>query len=210
MFRDRRDAGRQLAERLRELRLEAPLVLALPRGGVPVGYEVATALDAPLVVHVARKVGAPRQPELAVGAVSEGLDRVVVTDAAARVGLRPDDLDALARAAQQEVDRRVERYRGGRPLPPLAGRHVVLVDDGLATGATAEAALRALRGKDPARLVLAVPVCAPTSVERLRAFADDVVCVLSPPGFGSVGSWYDDFDQTTDEEVLELVARRGS
>ena len=206
-FRDRTDAGRQLAERLDEQHLSDPIVLALPRGGVPVGFEVATTLDAPLEVFVARKLGAPGQPELGIGAISEG-DGVVIDRAAAQMfGVSPERLDALIATERQEVERRVQRYRGLRPIPNLEHRDVAVVDDGLATGVTAEAALRALQAHRPRRLVLAVPVCAPDTVDRLRALTDDVICVLAPNDLQAVGRWYEMFGQTSDEEVLDLLAR---
>ena len=204
-FHDRRDAGRQLADRLSTLQLEAPLVLGLPRGGVPVAAEVAQALDAQLEVFVARKIGAPHHPEFGIGAVAEGGARVVDGVTVRRLGLTDADLDALARNEQEELQRRVERYRGDRPLPDLRSHTVVLVDDGLATGVTAEAALLALRHLRPARLVLAIPVCAADTVERLRGLADDIVCVHRPDNFHAVGQWYDNFDQTTDDEVARCL-----
>jgi putative phosphoribosyl transferase len=208
-FRDRRDAGRQLVGALASKELGSAVVLALPRGGVPVAYEVAEALDAPLDVFVARKVGAPGHPEYGIGAVAEGSDEVVLTDAAARFSLTEEELDRMAAAERDEVDRRIQRYRPGRQLPDLEGRDVVLVDDGLATGVTAEAALRALRRQPLRRLLLAVPVCASDSADRLREHAD-VVCLHRPEHFRAVGLWYDDFGQTTDDEVLELLERTSS
>jgi len=206
-FHDRRDAGRQLGERLREDRsdLVQPVVLALPRGGVPVAFEVARALRAPLEVFVARKVGAPQHPEYGIGAIAEGGGVVCDHLAMRAVGLVPSRFDALVVNEQRELERRVTRYRGDRPLPPLSGRTVILVDDGLATGVTAEAALRALRDMRPARLVLAVPVCAPDTVARLRPLLDELVCLHAPVGFSAVGQWYAHFGQTTDEEVDELL-----
>lgn len=203
-FLDRRDAGRQLASRLADAGLRTPLVLALPRGGVPVAYEVAKAFDAPLDVFVARKVGAPGHPEYGIGAVAEGTARLVLNDQAALFSLSESQLESIAADEQQEVRRRVSRYRGDRSLPELEGRDVVLVDDGLATGVTAEAALRALGGQQIRRLVLAIPVCASSSSERLSQFAE-IVCLYSPPEFHAVGRWYDDFGQTSDEEVVELL-----
>ncbi len=206
-LRNRTDAGRRLAERVRRLELHAPVVLALPRGGVPVAFEVAAALEAPLEVFVVRKIGAPGQRELGIGAIAEG--GALLTDGATvrAVGVSERELDELAVTERREVERRVRDYRGERPLPELAGRDVVLVDDGLATGVTAEVALRALRGRAPRRLLLAVPVSAPDTARRLRGVADEVVCLLEPQRFRAVGLWYDDFAQTTDEEVLDLLHR---
>lgn len=204
-FRDRTEAGRRLAERVVELGLRDPVVLGLPRGGIPVAAEVAAALGAPWDVFVARKVGTPGHEELGIGAVAEGLDAPVVSDAARALGVTPEDLRVLAERAAAETARRVERYRGDRPLPPIEARDVVLVDDGLATGVTAEAALRALRSRRPRRLVLAVPVCPANTAARLRGLAHDVVCVAAPANFMAVGEWYDDFAQLTDSEVLDLL-----
>ena len=206
-FRDRRDAGRQLAEIVRGLALADPVVLALPRGGVPVGHEVATAIGADLEVVVARKVGAPGHEEFGIGAIAEGGGVVANVDALRALGISDDRFAALAEREQAELERRVARYRGTRPLPALAGRDVVIVDDGLATGVTAEAALLAVRTRQPRRLVLAVPVAAPESVRRLSAVADEVIAVQVPPSFSAVGQWYDVFDQTTDAEVVDLLTR---
>jgi putative phosphoribosyl transferase len=205
-FTDRHDAGRQLAERLAPLRDSKPVVLALPRGGVPVAVEVAKALNAPLEVFVARKLGAPGRPELGIGAIAEG--GVVVLDERAGPWRGDDDqLRATTAAEQAELERRVDRYRGGRPLPSLAGATVVLVDDGLATGGTARAALAALSEHRPGRLILAVPVAPPATVQRLAAEADEIVALHTPAVFRAVGQWYRHFDQTSDAEVLELLGR---
>jgi putative phosphoribosyl transferase len=209
-FRDRADAGRQLAGQLAASRLAEPLILGLPRGGVPVAAEVAAELDAPLDAFVAQKIGAPGHEELGIGAVAEGLSEPVISPVAADIGLSPADVRGLAGAAKAEVSRRVDRYRGGRPLPALANRDVVVVDDGLATGITAEAALRALHQRDPARLILAVPVGAPQTAGRLTAVADEVICVEMPPFFQAVGQWYLDFSALTDDEVVRSLAARGS
>ena len=208
-FRDRSDAGRQLAQRLSYLDLPDPLVLGLPRGGIPVAAEVARVLGAALDVFVARKIGAPGHEEFGIGAVAEGSEELVLTDFAVLLGLDHAELRALADRERVEVERRVRFYRGERELPDIKGRDIVLVDDGLATGVTAEAALRSLRRRGPGRLILAAPVCAPDSAARLRPFADDVVCVTEPPVLVAVGRWYDDFRQTTDAEVLQhLSAQR--
>lgn len=206
-FRDRQDAGRHLATRLLQAQLEPPVVvLALPRGGVPVAAEIAAALRAPLDVIVARKIGAPGHEELGIGAVAEGLDEVVVTEPAPRIGIDAEHMQALAARARVEVQRRVQAYRPGRSLPELVGRSVVLVDDGLATGVTAQAALLSLRRRQPSRLILAVPVSAQATRDRLSAIAE-VICLQAPIDFVAVGRWYRDFRQTTDEEVLDILAR---
>lgn len=209
-FRDRADAGRLLADLLVRTGARAPgIVLGLVRGGVPVAAPVAEALDVPLEAFVGRKIGAPGHEELGIGAVAEGSDEVVVTGTAARLGIGPEQMELLAARARDEVQRRVEAYRQGRALPELAGRAVVLVDDGLATGVTAEAALRALARLRPRRLTLAVPVCPMATRDRLSRLADEVVCLAAPVSFQAVGEWYERFDQTTDTEVLELLGSGG-
>lgn len=206
MFSDRREAGRRLAEGLRELDLPDPVVLALPRGGVPVGYEVALALGAPLDVLVARKIGAPRQPELGVGAVAEG-DVTVFDDATLHaLRLTTADLDATVARERAELLRRVERYRGARPAHPVEGAAVIVVDDGLATGGTARAALRSVRSRSPGAVVLAVPVGPPAAAEFMLPDADEVVLLEAPQRLASVGQWYTDFTQTSDDEVTRLLA----
>ncbi len=207
MFEDRRDAGRQLGERLRELALgDDVLVLALPRGGVPVGYEVAQALDAALDVFVTRKIGAPGNPEFAIGAVaSDGtlvLDEEVITE----LGISRGYIDAEMRRQLDEVERRVTVYRGDRPRPRIQGRTVILVDDGVATGSTVRASLRALRVSDSGRLILAVPVGPPRTIQELCALADEVVALSTPEPFWAIGRFYKVFGQTRDEEVIELLA----
>jgi putative phosphoribosyl transferase len=207
-FADRRDAGRRLAEPVAALGLADPIVIALPRGGVPVAAEVAAALDAPLDVLIVRKLGMPGQPELALGALAEG-GAEVVDPQLVRLG-RVDDavLDRLRATAREEIERRVRTYRGGEPLADVRGRVVVLVDDGLATGRTAEAAIAALRAAGASRVVLAVPVASPDTARNMAAHADDVVTVIRPRDMRAVGLWYDDFTQTTDAEVNAALARQ--
>jgi putative phosphoribosyl transferase len=209
-FGDRVEAGRVLAGLIVGLDLEDPLVLALPRGGVPVGYEIARELDAPLDVLVTRKIGFPGQPELGVGAIAEGGEPVFDDGLLRRLGLYETDLADIVAAERAELDRREEVYRGGRPPAPVEGRDVIVVDDGLATGGTARAALRALRRSSPSQLVLAVPVGAAETVAMLAAEADKVVVVATPAGFRAVGQWYESFDQLTDGDVVALLERSGA
>jgi putative phosphoribosyl transferase len=208
-FRDRQDAGRRLGEALARYAGEDPLVLALPRGGVPVGFEVAAALDAPLEVWVVRKVGVPFQPELGMGAIAEGpavhLDEALI----ARLGVSRKAVLSVIERERAELERRVRRLRGDRPPPDVRGRTVILVDDGIATGGTMRAALEAIRARGAARIVLAVPVAAPQSIEQFRALADEVVCLLMPQRLMAIGIWYDVFAQTEDDEVIELLDRAG-
>jgi len=207
-FRDRVAAGRALAERLGSLRGQPLVVFGLPRGGIPVAAEVARALGAPLDVLVVRKLGLPYQPELAMGAIAEDGVRVVDERMLAMGSVTAPELDAVEHRERIELERRVARYRGGRRPRPVAGRTALVVDDGIATGATARAACRALRARGAARVVLAAPVGPPDTAERLADVADEVVLVAAPGGFAAVGQWYDDFSPTTDGEVAALL--RGS
>jgi predicted phosphoribosyltransferase len=209
-FRNRTDAGRQLAAKLAAYtNRPGVLVLALPRGGVPVACEVARALGAPLDVFLVRKLGVPGYEELAMGAVATGGVRVLNDEIVRGLGISDHEIDAAAARELQELARRERLYRGDRPLPDIAGRTVILVDDGLATGATMRAAIAAVRQQQPARIVVAVPTASPDTCEVLKAEADDVVCAMTPEPFLAVGHWYEDFTQTTDDEVRELLARRG-
>jgi len=205
-FKDRRDAGRALAKALEAWRgRPGVLVLALPRGGVPVAWEVARALGAPLDVLVVRKLGFPGQEEYAMGAIAPGGVRVMgEADAGWPVSAR--ELEAVVAREQAELVRREQRYRGGRPPLDLAGRVLILVDDGLATGATMRAAVQAARAGNPKQVIVAVPVASTEAVQSLSALADEVVCLFTPKHFRAVGLWYQDFTQTSDEEVDRLLA----
>jgi len=211
LFRDRRDAGRLLADKLAAYANRPDvLMLALPRGGVPVAYEVARRLVAPLDVFVVRKLGVPGHEELAMGAVATGGVRVLNDQLVEQLGIPDQMIDAVAARERQELARRERLYRGGRPPPDVRGRTVILVDDGLATGATMYAAIEALRKQNPGRIVVAVPTASPDTCEEMKAKADDVICAITPDPFQAVGRWYQDFSQTSDEEVADLLARRST
>ena len=210
IFADRQEAGRELATLVQRSQPTGDLVvLALPRGGVPVGYEVATALEATLDVFLVRKLGTPGHPELAMGAIASGGTRVINDDVVQALHIPQQDIDEVANREQAELERRDVAYRRGRPLTPLAHRTVILVDDGLATGSTMKAAVRAVKQHSPARVIVAVPVGAPETCTALREIADDVICARTPTGFSAVGQWYRDFSQTTDEEVVALLDAKG-
>jgi putative phosphoribosyl transferase len=210
IFRDRRDAGRQLANELRKYSSEQNvLVLGLPRGGVPVAYEVAQALDAPLDIFMVRKLGLPGHEELAMGAIASG-DVIVWNDAVMEQARPAKKVNAVIDTERLELDRRERAYRGDRPHPEVRGHTVILIDDGLATGASMRAAAKALRLQDPRRLVVAVPVAAMETCDEFRAEVDDVVCAATPEPFFAVGLWYADFSPTTDEEVRDLLKRAQS
>jgi predicted phosphoribosyltransferase len=207
-FHDRSDAGRQLANLLTAYANCGDVtVLALPRGGVPVAYEVASALHAPLDVFLVRKLGVPGHSELAMGAVASGGVRVLSDDIISQLGIPQAAVEEVTARERIELDRRDRMYRDGRPPANLEGRIVILVDDGLATGATMEAAILAARQAQPARIVVAAPVGAPDTCQRLAAVADEVVCGATPDPFQAVGLWYERFDQTSDEEVVELLQK---
>jgi predicted phosphoribosyltransferase len=207
-FRDRVNAGKVLAEHLRKYAGRPDvIVLALPRGGVPVAYEVAKALGAPLDVFIVRKLGVPGHEEYAMGAVASGGVRVVNEDVIRGLGLNDVAIERVAARELAELNRRERLYRGDRPEPDLEGRTVILVDDGLATGSTMKAAVKALAARGPARIVVAVPIAAADTCQALRREVDEVVCAVTPEPFHAVGLWYDDFRQTSDEEVHDLLAK---
>jgi predicted phosphoribosyltransferase len=205
-FRDRSEAGRLLAAKLGAYANRPDvLVLALPRGGVLVAYEVARALNAPLDAFLVRKLGVPGHEEFAMGAIATGGVRVLNEPVVRALGIPDYAIDAVAVKEQEELARRERLYRGDRPPPDVRGETVILVDDGLATGATMQAAVKALREQHAKRIVVAVPVAAPESCEQLKEQVDDMICALTPEPFYAVGFWYQDFSQTTDEEVRELL-----
>jgi predicted phosphoribosyltransferase len=206
LFRDRRDAGRRLARALKTYRgRDDVVVLGLPRGGVPVAYEVARELDAPLDVFLVRKLGTPGQPELAMGAIASGDVLVLNQDVLQAMNLPPAAIEAATAREKVELERRENAYRGDRPRPALAGRTVILIDDGLATGSSMRAAARAVATQKPLQIVVAVPVAAPSTCAELAREVDAVVCPHTPLDFAAVGHWYDDFTQTEDAEVQQLL-----
>jgi predicted phosphoribosyltransferase len=208
MFRNRREAGRALGARLAEMPIENPVVLGLPRGGVPVAFEIAQALHAPLDVLLVRKVGVPSQPELAMGAIGEEGVRVVNDRVVQAVGASREEFAQVEAAEREELDRRVIRYRGDRPRVDLNGRTAIIVDDGIATGATARAACFVARLHGATSVVFATPVAPPSAITELGRDAEDVVVLAAPAHFYAIGQFYDDFGQTTDDEVVSLLATR--
>ena len=209
LFKDRLDAGRQLAAALMEFKGRNCVVLALPRGGVPVAAEVARALNAPLDLLLVRKIGAPRQPELAIGSVTDGEAPMIVRDEELMglTGTHPHQFDRICAQELAEIERRRALYVGKWPPVPVAGRIAIIVDDGLATGNTMRVALRSVRLRKPEMVVMAVPVAPPGTVEAFRKDADRVICLATPHPFGAVGYFYDDFSPTSDEEVIALMAK---
>jgi putative phosphoribosyl transferase len=207
-FRDRREAGQQLARKLIKYADRSDvLVLALPRGGVPVGYEVAQTLKAPLDVFVVRKLGVPGQEELAMGAIASGGVRVLNGSVVEGLGISDAAIESAAARELVELERREQLYRGERPDPEIQGHVLILVDDGIATGSTVRAAIMALRQLEAARIIVATPVVALSTARELRKEVDELVTVMTPASFNAVGQWYEDFSQTTDEEVSKLLAR---
>jgi putative phosphoribosyl transferase len=207
-FRNRREAGRVLAVKLDKYAgRDDVIVLALPRGGVPVAYEVARALGVPLDVFLVRKLGVPGREELALGAIATGGVRLLNSDVVRALRIPPEVIDKIAAAEREELERREREYRGDRPVPDVRGKTVILIDDGLATGASMRAAVAALRQQDPARIVVAVPIASPSTCEEFRDEVDETICARTPEPFYAVGLWYEDFSQTTDAEVRDLLAR---
>jgi len=207
-FADRAEAGRELAAALREYAgRDDVVVFALPRGGVPVGFEVARELKAPLDVFVVRKLGLPAQPELAMGAIASGGVQVLNEEVVQTLGVSPETIAEVAAHEQEELDRRERLYRGARPGHSVEGKTVILVDDGVATGSTMRAAVKALRMQKPAEIVVGVPVAPPETCEALRKDADQVVCTRTPEPFLALGAWYASFPQTPDAEIQDLLAR---
>lgn len=207
-FYNRKDAGEQLAKALQQFQADHPVIVALPRGGVPVAAEVAHALKAPLELLIVRKLGLPQQPELAMGAIVDGVEPVIVRneDVIAAARISEADFAAVRDRELAEIDRRRQRYLARRPFPQLADRTVILIDDGIATGATIRVAIRALRTRHPGRIVVAVPVASPDILRTLRGEADDVICLEQHEPFGAIGLYYADFRQVEDEEVLQALA----
>jgi predicted phosphoribosyltransferase len=202
LFRDRRDAGRQLARKLSAYTGHTDLiVLALPRGGVPVGYEVALALNAPLDIFIVRKLGVPGHEELAMGAIASGGERVINQDIIRYLHIPEERIAAIVSRELEELQRREHVYRGDRPPPEVEGRTVIVIDDGLATGASMRAAVAGLRGQDPAQIIVAVPTAASETCEALKTEVDRIICAATPEPFYGISRWYEDFSQTTDEEV---------
>jgi putative phosphoribosyl transferase len=206
-FEDRREAGRKLAAKLSRFRGGGCVVFGLPRGGVPVGYEISRSLGAPLDVFVSRKLGAPGQPEFGIGAVAAGGVRILNTDVIRRLGIPDEYVDRITAQEIAEVNRRLRFFRGGRPEMEVGGRTAILVDDGLATGVTARAAVEAMKLRKPERLILAAPVCAAQTTSVFASKVDELLCLASPSDLGAIGLWYRNFDQTTDEEVVQLLEK---
>ncbi len=204
-FHNRREAGQQLAQRLIHYREEKPIILALPRGGVVIGFEIAQVLEAPLDIIIARKIGAPSQPELGIGAIAPGGIRILNEYAIHVLDISEEQIEHITAQELKEMHRRLNLYRGNRPFPEIRDHTIILVDDGIATGVTAQAAIQSIRRQKPNRIILAVPVAPPETVAKLGPQVDEVFCIITPPSMRAISLWYDDFQQTTDEEVIALL-----
>lgn len=205
-FKDRADAGKQLAEKLlRYQHKDHTLILALPRGGVPVAFEIAKILHAPITVFLVRKLGVPGHEELAMGAIAEGNTYLLNQTLIDQLDIQPWQISLIVEKEKQELSRRLQRYRHGKELPSLKNKTIILVDDGIATGATFKAAIQGLKRLKPKKLIVATPVASKDSLEEIRPLVDEVVCLAVPEPFYGVGQWYEQFDQTTDEEVLHFL-----
>lgn len=211
LFKDRLEAGKKLAERLVELDVQDPIVLALPRGGVPVGFEVAKKLKSPLDVLVVRKLGSPTQPEFGIGAIAPENTAIYDDEAIRNLGIPEEEIRHIEEVERRELQRRIKIYRGKEMMPDLKGKTVILVDDGLATGVTARAAIKYILSRLPDKLIVAMPVCALDSAQSIhsiiRPMKDVIICLSTPYDFSSVGLWYKNFSQVTDEEVLSLLKK---
>ena len=205
IYKNRQDAGRQLAEKLMKFKDENPIIIALPRGGVVTGYEAAKMLHAPLDVMITRKLGAPFQPELAIGAIAPNDVRILNLDAIRFLGISKDEMEEIIRRETKEMHRRIKLYRGDLPPLDLSGKTVIIVDDGLATGVTAGVAVLSIKQMTPEKIILAVPVSPIDTAEKFREEVDEFICLSEPPDFFAVGQYYDDFAQVTDEEVISLL-----
>ncbi|MBI2049492.1 phosphoribosyltransferase [Candidatus Roizmanbacteria bacterium] len=205
LFENREEAGRTLGKRLKKFKIEAPIILAMPRGGVPVGFEVAKILKCPLDVIIARKIGAPNQPELGIGAIAEGNVKIWDREILKIVNEPKNVLDKIVDLEKREVERRKNLYRNYRPIVDVCDKTVILVDDGVATGITAKASIYAIKKLNPKKIIFASPVCSRDSVKDIKHMVDNILCLMTPEEFNSVGQWYENFDQTTDEEVKNLL-----
>jgi putative phosphoribosyl transferase len=209
MFKDRKEAGRLLAKALSEYKDKNPVILAIPRGGVVVAYEVAKALNAPLDLIIPRKISAPDQPELAIGAVTEDGTTILNQDILQYLRVPDDYIKAEVKRQEEEIKRRIQKYLGDKPRVPIKGKIVILIDDGVATGATIRAAIASIRKRKPALIVLAIPVGPIDTIEELRKDADRVICLMTPEPFFAIGQFYENFEQTSDEEVIQILNKFG-
>lgn len=205
IFQNREDAGKKLAARISSLLLENPIVLALPRGGLPVAYEIAQKIKAPLDIFLVRKIGAPNQPEFGIGAIAQGNVKILDKKAILQLRIPKAQVEKMIKEEGRELKRREALYRGSKPFPSLRDKTVILVDDGLATGLSAKAAILGVKRKKPKKIIFATPVCSYQSVKEIVKLCDDFICLKSSSDFTSVGNWYKDFDQLTDEAVLKLL-----